>query len=106
MPAAWRPVVDAIDPAARRDAAFALWNRDLLELLPRFANVLGGRLVDVRAVLTRDSAALVYVVDAGGGAYLSWVGFDPGSFGEPPPFWDSFPSPLRTFLREVHAGFV
>jgi hypothetical protein len=34
------------------------------------------------------------------------AGFDPRTFGEPPPFWQSFPQPLRVFLHEVHAGFI
>ena len=37
---------------------------------------------------------------------MTWLGYDPRSFGEEPEFWELIPSELQTFLREVHAGFV
>jgi hypothetical protein len=106
IPERWRAVATAAQPRERREAALGLWNQGFLDLVPRFAEVLRTRLLDVRAYLADDHPVLVYVVASDGGGPVSWVGFDPGTFGEPPPFWDSFPEPLRVFLRDVHAGYV
>ncbi|MEU7612573.1 hypothetical protein [Micromonospora sp. NPDC049204] len=106
IPAQWWPIARSTDPANRCRSAAALWNRGLLDLLPRFTEALRTRFVDVQAAITDDCPVLVYVGRADDGGSVGWVGYDPRSFGEPPPFWDSFPEPLRVFLREVHAGFV
>jgi hypothetical protein len=105
VPDRWRPIATASGPQERREAALALWNQDFLDLVPRFAGALRSRLVDVRAYLADGSPVLVYLAAAGGGP-VSWVGFDPRTFGEPPPFWGGFPQPLRAFLHDVHAGYV
>jgi hypothetical protein len=106
VPEQWLPIALSTDPETRRRTALALWNQSLLDLLPRFAEALHTRFVDVQVAITDDSAVLVYVAKANNGEYVGWVGYEPRSFGELPPFWDSFPEPLRVFLRDVHAGFV
>jgi hypothetical protein len=106
IPEPWQPIVRSPDRQTRQQTALALWNREFLDLVPRFAAALATRFVDVRACLTDDCPVLVYVAQADSGGHVSWVGYDPGTFGAPPPFWDSFPGSLQAFLREVHAGFV
>ncbi|MFC4535769.1 hypothetical protein [Sphaerisporangium dianthi] len=106
FPESWRPIARSSDPAHRHRSALALWSREFLDLVPRFAGALETRFFDVRAGVTGDRPVLVYVAEAEDGGYVSWIGYDPRDFGEPPPFWESFPGPLRVFLREVHAGFV
>ncbi len=101
IPEQWRPIHSSTDPAERVRAAVALWNKDFLELVPRFAGALP-TFVDVRVYLAGGTPALVYVADQ----QVAWVGFDPHTSSGPPPFWDSFPDPLRVFLRDVHAGFI
>ncbi|QCB94772.1 hypothetical protein [Cellulomonas shaoxiangyii] len=106
LPGQWRAVLEDDDPARRRDAARTLWNPDLLALLPRFADALTTRVVDVRTCLVDDLPALVYVASADDGSHVSWIGFDPRSSPAAPPLWDSAPAPLRRFVRDVHAGFT
>lgn len=105
FPESWLPIIAAPEAPARREQALALWNLDFLERLPKFHHELKKSLVDVRAVLERDCPALVYVFRDVDRIYTSWIGYDPRTF-QQPPFWDSFPPPLQTFLRDVHAGFV
>ncbi|MBD0692143.1 hypothetical protein [Streptomyces sp. CBMA123] len=106
LPERWRPIALADRPETRYRMARSLWNQDFLDLVPRFATAMDGRCVDVRACLTDGCAALVYVMADEAGGLVSWVGYDPRTFGPEPVFWPSFPEPLRAFLRGVHAGFV
>jgi hypothetical protein len=106
IPERWMPIAISSDPQTRHRTALALWNQDLLDLLPRFAEALRSRFVDVRVAITDDVPVLVYVARADNGEYVCWIGYDPRSFGDLPQFWDSFPEPLQVFLRNVHAGFV
>jgi hypothetical protein len=106
LPTAWRPIALATDPAIRRTTALALWGGDLLALLPNLAQILHERLADVRVCLTGGTPALVYVVAGDYERWVTWIGYDPRTFGTEPPFWELFPAELRSFLREVHAGFV
>jgi hypothetical protein len=106
LPETWRPIAQATDPAVRRATAVALWNKELLDHLPELSKILRDRLADVRVCLTDGIPALVYVVPGEHEAWVTWLGYDPRSFGEEPVFWDLIPAELRTFLREVHAGFV
>lgn len=105
LPEQWRPIAAAAQPGQRREAALELWRPAFLDLVPRFADALRERLVDVAAYLTDDGPALVYTVRARRDQLVTWVGFDPRTF-EEPHFWGSFPAPVQEFLREVHAGFV
>ncbi|SBT44447.1 hypothetical protein [Micromonospora narathiwatensis] len=105
LPYQWQPIATATDPRARLAAALALWNEPLLAALPEFAVALRTRFADVRAYLADDEPALLYLATDSDGRLLSWIGFDPASFVEPP-FWEQFPEPLRAFLRQVHAGFT
>jgi hypothetical protein len=105
VPDRWRPIVSSREAGSRCEAALALWNKPLLDLVPKFAAVLGTRLIDVRVCVTDDCAALAYVTRNDEGRYVSWLGYDPATFHEPE-FWASFPEPLQVFLSEVHAGFV
>jgi hypothetical protein len=106
LPAAWQPIASATDPAIRRTTALALWSDDLLALLPNLSQILRERLADVRVCLTNGTPALVYVVAGDYEPWVTWIGYDPRTFDEEPPFWNLFPTELRSFLREVHAGFV
>jgi hypothetical protein len=106
LPKRWQSVAASTDPAVRVESAYALWNPDFLALVPQFADALRRRFLDVRIGLTEDGLTMVYVARADSGGYVTWVGYDPATFGETPQFWDCFPGPLQTFLREVHAGFT
>jgi hypothetical protein len=106
IPERWTSIAISSDPETRHRIALALWNQSLLDLLPQFAEALRTRFVDVRVAITDDCPVLVYAARADNGRLACWVGYDPRSFGELPKFWDSFPEPLRVFLRDVHAGFV
>jgi hypothetical protein len=106
VPAGWRPIVAAADARTRRASALALWNGDFTDMVPRFWSTLAAHLVDVRVATLDDLAVLVYVVTNNLDEYIAWIGWDPATFGEPPIFWDRFPAPMQTFLREVHAGFT
>jgi hypothetical protein len=106
VPEQWHPILLSADAESRRQTALALWNRDFLDLVPRFARALHTHLEDVRVCIVDDCPALVYVTESDDGECISWVGYDPRSFGDPPLFWDSFPDPLQVFLRKVHAGFT
>ncbi|MGW1372996.1 hypothetical protein ACWD6P_01790 [Streptomyces sp. NPDC002446] len=105
IPEKWRPIVLSDDAESRRRTALSLWNQSFRELVPEFAEVLDAHCVDVRACITDDSPALVYVLETDDGELVSWVGYDPGTF-EEPDFWECFPEPVQVFLRDVHAGFV
>jgi hypothetical protein len=106
VPEPWRPIAASPDPRTRLQTALAQWNASLLDAMPQFAAALRTRFIDVRACVADYCAVLVYVATADAGRLVSWVGYDPRSFGDPPLFWDDFPGPLRVFLRLVHAGFV
>jgi hypothetical protein len=106
VPPLWTDIVAATDPAERVRLAVARWNRDFLALIPTFADALRTRFVDVRHGTDGDLPVLVYVAESKSGGYVTWVGYDPATFGTEPKFWEHFPGPLRTFLRDVHAGFV
>jgi hypothetical protein len=107
LPEPWRPIVTAPDPEARSTAALALWNRDLLDLIPHFTELFRTHLVDVRAYVSADTAILLYVAEGPPGEDpLVWFGRDPREFGPPPAFFDRLPAPARTFIGEVHAGFT
>src|SRR4051812_26557252 len=106
LPARWRPILLSPDGPTRCQLALDLWNQSFLELVPRFAGTFRDRLVDTRAYLADGVPVLVYVATADEGGYVSWVGYDPRTFGEQPPFWDAVPAPVQVFLREVHAGFT
>lgn len=107
LPAGWRMVAAAPDPAGRRRAALALWPRDVLDLLPQFAELFADRLLDVRVGRLRGDLALAYLARADSGAALVWMGWAPGPpGGREPVFWGRLPAPARRFLIEVHAGFA
>jgi hypothetical protein len=105
VPEEWQPIARSGDAEERRLRAMALWNRDFLDLVPEFARTATTRLADVRACVAFETPLLVYVFDDGAGGWLSRVGWAPRDPTEPR-LWSSVPAPLRTFLREVHAGFV
>src|SRR3954469_8485809 len=104
LPERWRPILLSPDSRTRCQLALDLWNQSFLELVPRFAGTFRDRLVDTRAYLADGIPVLVYVATADDGGDGSWGRSDPRTFGEQPPFWDSVPTPVRAFLREVHAG--
>jgi hypothetical protein len=106
LPESWVPIARSADPQARVAAARQLWPDEILALLPRFAEVLRTQVEDVRACLSADGPALIYVVRADEGEIVTWVGFDPRTVEKEPLFWTDFPSELRRFLSDVHAGFV
>ncbi|MFG1779201.1 hypothetical protein ACGFIG_22600 [Micromonospora sp. NPDC049048] len=105
LPGRWRPIAAAAHPETRLAMALDLWNPALLDALPRFAAGLRERFVDARPCLADGEPALLYLALHPDGHLLSWTGLDPAGFVEPQ-FWGHFPEPLRTFLREVHAGFT
>jgi hypothetical protein len=102
LPRHWRAIALATDPGTRRRTTLALWNREFLAVVPQFAQTLHTRLLDVLPCLVDDKPTLIYVTTD----YITWIGWDPRGTEKPPPFWDSIPAPLKTFLREVHAGFT
>jgi hypothetical protein len=107
VPDAWQDIIAATTGTARAAATRRLWPAPLLHLIPKFAQVLTDRLIDVRLVSIEGDLALAYLVDdASAGRVVTWIGYDPATFGTPPPFWEVFPEPLTDFLREVHAGFT
>ncbi|WBB71267.1 hypothetical protein O7602_16015 [Micromonospora sp. WMMD1128] len=105
LPERWRPVASTGDPATRLALATALWNEPLLDVLPEFSAELRTSFFDVRACRVDGESALVYLARDDAGELLTWLGADPAGFVEPP-FWEHFPEPLRTFHRQVHAGFT
>lgn len=105
LPARWLPIAAADDPATRLTRAIGLWNEPLLAALPEFSAQLRTSFFDVRACRADGEPALVYLATDDRGELMTWLGLDPAGFVEPP-FWSSFPEPLRTFQREVHAGFT
>jgi hypothetical protein len=105
IPQDWRPIARSSDAEERRLRAMALWNRDFLDLVPKFAEATATRLAEVRACIAFDTSLLVYVFDDGAGGWLPRAGWDPRDPAEPR-LWSTVPTPLRTFLRQVHAGFV
>jgi hypothetical protein len=107
LPLAWRPIAEAAHAADRREAALSLWNPDLLATLPEFGRALTDDLVDVRVCRLRGDWTLVYIAVARTGEQITWIGWDPATFGvSRPVFWETLPEPLRTFLVDVHAGFT
>lgn len=106
VPEIWHPIVSSPDPVTRIARALARWNEDFVAMVPKFAAYLRANLVDVRVCVVGGDPTLVYVVRRPDGEYTSWLGWDPRSFGEPPPFWDRFPCAVQTFLTSVHAGFA
>ena len=109
LPEQWRPIAASTDPAERSRTARALWNDDYLDLVPTFAGLLRTRLLDVRACLLADRPVLAYVLDTDYDGVQLWAGAAPPDApldgAGAPPFWSSYPAPLRTFLSTVHAGF-
>ncbi|GLW35992.1 hypothetical protein [Actinoplanes regularis] len=107
IPAAWAPIAATTEANGRAATALSLWPAARFEVVPRFREVLATRLLDVRIVSADSQPALVYIVDdPRENRVVTWIGYDPAAFSEPPRFWDSFPEPLQLFLRELHAGFV
>jgi hypothetical protein len=107
VPERWRGIAESTDPEARRAAALSLWNREFLDMVPKFAQALSENLTDVRVCVLRGDWVLVYVARATDQRVLLWVGWDPDTFGETrPPFWDAIPKPPQDFLTTVHAGFT
>ncbi|WP_433204743.1 hypothetical protein ACQP1G_16570 [Nocardia sp. CA-107356] len=111
VPQRWRGIADSVEPSERAAVALSLWNRDFLDLVPRFAHVLESALVDVRPCYWQGPSGaeivLVYIVSSPGESLAVWVGWDPALFGDHrPTLWDSLPMQARTFLQEVHAGFT
>ena len=92
MPAQWRPIAESDDPEY---------------LIPDYRTVLTTKLLDVRACEFEALGwVLVYLVDSTD-RVSSWIGRDPAGFGDSTPvFWDCLPAPVRTFLRDVHAGYT
>ncbi|MGW4241187.1 hypothetical protein [Nocardia sp. NPDC004722] len=110
-PAAWTGIANEREPRERCAAALALWNQDFLDAIPRFAARLTSELSDARVGLRGDGeCVVVYVMehfDEDDRYVVCWIGRDPATFGEHPPvMWECVPSSLRTFLRQVHAGFT
>ncbi|MGX1810940.1 hypothetical protein ACWIGI_34920 [Nocardia sp. NPDC055321] len=109
VPERWRDVAAAATPHARCQEALRLWNSDFLAMVPEFAAALHDELADVFVGRLDDEWVLVYALEhiEDQRYVLCWIGWDPASFGESnPPLWDSVPPPLRSYLREVHAGFT
>ncbi|HVV09522.1 hypothetical protein [Amycolatopsis sp.] len=105
LPENWAEIARSGDAEERRLRALALWNRDLLDLVPGFAETAARTLVDVRTCIAWEKPLLVYVFDNGADGKLAFAGWAPADTTEPR-LWSSVPAPLRKFLREVHAGFV
>lgn len=110
VPEQWRPILESDDAESRRLTALSLWNREFLDLVPQFAQALRTELADVRVGHLKGEAVLVYAFEYfySGERYLAcWIGWDPATFGDAePPLYDCVPEPLRTFYRQVHAGFT
>jgi hypothetical protein len=77
-------------------------------MVPGFADALRTRLRDVRVSFWReDGVALLCYFEGADGDPLIWVGWDPRSnTGPTPPYWETLPAPVRTFLTDVHPGFT
>ncbi|WP_064943029.1 hypothetical protein [Mycobacterium sp. 852013-50091_SCH5140682] len=110
VPDRWRGVLSGVGPEERKQAALSHWDGDFLAMIPRFAQVLRERLIDVRVFWVKapkDSFfILVYVVKHNEDDYVCWMGWDPARTGDAPRFWDTFPDPVQNFLRHTHAGFT
>ncbi|MDE1671904.1 hypothetical protein [Nocardia gipuzkoensis] len=108
VPPRWAGIAGGGDPRARRAAAVALWNFDMLvDLLPRFGAVLEECLDDVRVCLLRGDWVLLYALRKPFQPHEFRIGWDPETFGaDQPPYWDALPESLRVFLATVHAGFT
>ncbi|GAS88783.1 hypothetical protein [Mycolicibacterium brisbanense] len=109
IPDAWWPTAASPDPDERKVAAMALWNNDFLAMIPRFAQALRERLVDVRVVQHSwlPAPTLDYVLIDDEGRHAVWLGEDPATFGDTEPtFFEALPPQADTFLRSVHAGFT
>ncbi|MGW4330698.1 hypothetical protein ACWEKR_33000 [Nocardia sp. NPDC004573] len=107
VPEQWRPIAESGEPAERGRLARSLWNSDLVGLLPRFTAALDEQLADVRVCLLRGECVLVYAAAGVDEPWVVWIGWDPGSARDStPPLWAGIPTPIRIFLREVHAGYT
>lgn len=110
VPEQWRSILESDDAGTRRLIALSLWNRELLDLVPQFAQELRTNLVDVRVGHHHGEAVLVYAfehIDYGERVVTCWIGWDPATFGDAePPFNAWVPEPLQVFYRQVHAGFT
>ncbi len=109
VPARWRAIADSGDAAERCELARSMWNASFLALVPRFAAALTNELADVRVGTLDGEWILVYAlehIDGEDRDVVSWIGWDPDSFGVEPECWSCIPQPLQTFLRDVHAGFT
>lgn len=106
-PLRWRRIAESADPTVRCSEALALWNREFINMVPRFAEEFTEHLADVRVCNLNDAWVLLYLARGVYEPYVAWVGWDPDTFGESqPPYWESIPGPLREFLANVHAGFT
>lgn len=96
------------EPAERVRLALSRWNDDFLAMVPGFADALRTRLRDVRVSFWRDDGvALLYFMEDADGDIVIWVGWDPRfNTAPPPPFWETLPASVRTFLTDVHPGFT
>jgi hypothetical protein len=108
VPERWRQIAQSDDAEKRRLLAVSLWNRELLDLIPGYAEALRTKLIDVRVcVLSDEGPVLVYIFEASDRPLAVWIGWDPNAFGDTEPvFWETIPAPARTFLRHVHAGYT
>ena len=106
-PAQWAAIAGGHEATARCEAAVALWNLDMLELVPRFGTVLAECLDDVRVCLLGGDWVLLYALRKPFQAHEFRIGWDPATFGaDQPPQWSALPEALRVFLGTVHAGFT
>ncbi|MFF0491496.1 hypothetical protein ACFYTQ_20935 [Nocardia sp. NPDC004068] len=107
VPARWAGIAGSEVAWDRCAAALALWPREVVDLLPRFASVLARCLEDVRVCLLRGDWVLLYGIRNRFREHEFRIGWDPATFGAAvPAHWDALPEALREFLTSVHAGFT
>ena len=110
VPDRWRDVLSGGSAEERNRAALSHWDGDFLALIPRFAQVLGERLVDVRVfwvdAVNSQFFVLVYVVEHNEDGHVCWMAWDPTGREDAPRFWDTLQAPVKNFLRRTHAGFT
>ncbi|MFV8160642.1 hypothetical protein ACNQVK_00565 [Mycobacterium sp. 134] len=110
VPERWRGVLNGLSAEQRRRTALAHWHPDFLTMIPRFAQVLQEKLIDVRVFWIDNPKSrrfvLAYLVERNEDGYVCWMAWEPATFGDAPRFWDSFPAPMQKFLRHTHAGFT
>ena len=86
LPDEWRSLVEEHDATIRCQTALGLWSDEFLDFVPRFAEALRARLLDVRACLVSGEPVLIYAARTDGGKLFSWLGRDCRSFGAEPLF--------------------